>query len=168
MSARQEIIRHLPHLPLGDTALHMQRYEVAIAYNVDPPYRHSQDYLWLQVAAQDKESANLTARQWVLKTSADIESTGMVRVATPHVKSIQGRQELSVLWNIPLSDDWPDYFPIRDPVTDVRIGYLAPKNISDLWIPGDQCDIFALIIRRPYSKGLPVGVGPLVTIIGHH
>ena len=68
--------------------LMLTRYEVAIAVNVDAPYRYAQDILWLEVVAPNDKAASLAASEWVRQAPPNFEATGMLRYAHMHANTL--------------------------------------------------------------------------------
>jgi hypothetical protein len=156
----------LPTLPLhaesGGIDLHS--FDVAIAVNLDAPYRHAQDILWLQILAADMHAAALTARTWVLAASSAFETTGLVRHTFPHPLSINDNDgnPLPIFWNTPVLADAPAATVVRHPITGLRIGFVAHERARERYLPSSASEAFRLLTSKPTASSPAVGLAPTV------
>jgi hypothetical protein len=143
----------LPSQPLRETeaaGFTLFDFDVAIAVNLDEPYRHAQDILWLQVMAANAASAVECARTWVLGAHHSFESTGLVRRADTHPQTLGVDAAGSSAGAV-----------VRHPVSGLRIGFVAHAAVARRWLP--QNKDFCLLSRKPTSTSDPAGVSPYVS-----
>lgn len=158
----------LPGQPLStdEAAETLQRLEVAVAYNLDYPYRYAQDYYWLEVLASDELEARRTAQEWVRNADEErFEATDFVRRATTHYRILGSGADgkpLEVLWNVPIDEGLAPGTMIRNPITALRIGFIAMPEDERRWLPADAAGDFRLIVKKPVKGADPVCLAPLV------
>jgi hypothetical protein len=157
----------LPSQPLRETeaaGFTLFDFDVAIAVNLDEPYRHAQDILWLQVMAANAASAVECARTWVLGAHHSFESTGLVRRADTHPQTLgvdAAGLPLTVFWSAPVLAGTSAGAVVRHPVSGLRIGFVAHAAVARRWLP--QNKDFCLLSRKPTSTSDPAGVSPYVS-----
>jgi hypothetical protein len=167
--SRGALAQELPDHPLtADTdTIDLEQFEVVVAYNLDPPYRYSQEYFWLEVLAADEKTAIQTAIDWVVDAGENFESTAFLRHSTPHHNSL-GRnhrgEPLEIAWNLPVHDQMPPNAMVRDPVSGLRIGFIASPEVEAVWVPKEAQDRYRLIVRKPVRGADPVCLAPLVHV----
>lgn len=164
----QEAAQQLPSAPLKvlpEEDLHLQHFEVAIAVNLDFPYRYTQDVLWLEIIAADAREAVRATTMWVLQAPQTFESLGLVRPAGAHETTLgfdHHDEPLLVFWNAPVRDDTPPAAVIRHPVTGLRLGFVALPSAEEEWLPDAARGRFRLLTRKPTPSSDPAGLAPLV------
>jgi hypothetical protein len=155
----------LPAAPVRDgDGIRLERFEVALAFNLDPPYRHAQDVFWLEVLAEHPRHACAVARSWVLGRAEPLESTGLVRRSTAHPHSVgydHAGRPLRVAWNIPVCADAPVHSVMRDPASGLRVGFIAHPAAARRWLPVSAAGAFRLLSRKPTSSSEPAALAPL-------
>jgi hypothetical protein len=141
-------------------------WEVIVARNIDPPYRYSQEYRWLEVRAENQIEAINKAKDWAHQQG--LEATDMVRRTTPHegqAGHFPDGRPADVIWHVPVVSDMPPGSLVRDPVSGFRVGYIA-------W-PGDEQAVgldleskgYRLINAKPSGGSRPIAVAPIVSSI---
>jgi hypothetical protein len=143
----------------------LENFDVAVAVNLDEPYRHAQDILWLQVMAVDAQAAAESARDWVLTAPSSFEATGLVRRASAHLTAMgtdgTGRP-LAIFWSAPVLASSPPASVVRHPVSGLRIGFVAHPRAEQRWLPAAAVGEFRLLTRKPTMSSDPAGLAPLV------
>lgn len=141
----------------------LRRWEVVLAYNLQPPLRLRQDYWWLEVLAESAQAARLVAWDWVRRNpDTRFECTDWIRLAAGHPESVQVAGDpypLPVQWQVPMPSNWPLEMPLRHPATGIRVGFRDPRDPSELGIAEEN---FALIRHLPASSADLVCLVPLV------
>lgn len=143
----------------------LERYEVVVAVNLDPPMRYSQELYWLEVLAADELGALNAASEWAAAAGPQIEATGMLRRSSPHDKVLGVNhlgKPLPIAWHLPVRDDAPENLPVRDPATGLRIGFIARPEAEARWLPAGAAGIYRLVVRKPVAEADPVCLAPLV------
>jgi hypothetical protein len=139
-------------------------WEVIVARNVDPPYRYSQEYLWLDLQAPDQLAAVKQAKAWAQENG--FEATDMVRLATKHTSHYghfaDGR-EAEIFWHLPIVSDMPPGTMVRHPITGFRVGYLAGPEDEQQFIGDLQQQQLRMIIKKPAPGSAPLGLAPIVS-----
>lgn len=163
----------LPEQPLLATATveptTLTQFEVVLAYNLDQPYRWSQEFYWLEVLADSELAAVRTASEWTTRAPGDFEPTDYVRRSSPHERSLglnHEGQPLPVNWNQPIDEDLPPNWMIRDPNNGFRIGFLARPEAEARWLAPEGRDRYRLIMRKPVVDTEPVCLAPIVKNTG--
>lgn len=140
------------------------RWEVIVARNIDPPYRYSQEYLWLPISAGDQLQAVQRAKDWAAENN--YEATDMVRLAMPHDSHygnfVDGRS-VEVFWHLPVVSDMPPGAMVRHPVTGFRIGYLAWPEDEHKFIGQLAEKQFRLVAKKPSPGAELLGLAPVVS-----
>lgn len=148
---------------IGATELH--HLEVVVAWNLDMPYRHAQEYFWLEVFASDAKQAVDMAATWALEAGEAFESTDLVRQAHPHILEF-GKDEknlsLKVAWGLPLPSETPTYAPVRHPGSGIRIGFRASQAARERFLPDADRYQLELVTAKPTDTSRPECVVPLV------
>ena len=162
-----EAHKQLPQKPIEVTRgeLELIRFEVAIAVNLDAPYRYAQDILWLEVVAPDDKSASLAASDWVRQAPTNFETTGMLRHAGTHENSLgfdHQHKPLQIYWNSPVLHNTAAATVIRHSISGIRIGFVAAPRAEERWLPAEAKGRFRLLTRKPTSSSDPAGLAPLV------
>lgn len=144
----------------------MKKYEVVLAFNLQPPYKYSQEYFWLEVLAADPKTAIRVASDWLRDSESEFEITSFVRESAPHdyeVRGLHGNQSLRVSWNLPIEDGLPAGTMIRNPITGMRIGFLASEEDEAKILPEEVRENYRLIIRKPAKGADLVILAPIVS-----
>lgn len=171
---RQALIiadRALPSQPVvsgqGDV-IKLKAWEVVLAYNLEPPFRYSQEFFWLEVLALNQTDALSTARQWSFNAPENFEVTDLIREAAYHQPSIgfkENGKPILVQWNIPIEADNQDWLLIRNPITGGKVGFLAnQEGQSKYAIP--EAKGYLIVLRRPVVQSEPICWVPIVQRIG--
>lgn len=165
----QQVIRSLPKEPLLEENLardELSRWEAVLAYNIAPPGREKQDFWWLEILASSPHSAEEVAWQWVQRNpDKQFECTGWVRPASEHRALVQIEDDphpISILWQIPLPENWPLGKPIRHPATGIRIGFRDPRGLEEFSIHPPLGGDFVPVRHLPSSGADLVCLLPLV------
>ena len=157
--------REFPDTKLMTEGSSLKQFEVAVAVNVEAPYRFAQDILWLQVMAENHRSASEAALRWILAGPEEYEATGLVRLTTVHSPSL-GKDHLGrplmIYWSLPVLKKTPPGAVVRDPVTGLRIGFVAHPQAERRWLPKEAEGSFCLLSRKPTPSSEPAGLAPLV------
>lgn len=162
----------LPALPLEQELAEqdstvLQRYDVVVAYNLDYPYRYSQDYYWLEILAVNEIEACQIAQDWVVRIGDERwELTRLVRKATDHHTQIGTDNfgaPLPVMWNLPIDRGLKPGTIVRNPITALRVGFIAHPEDEQRWVLSPHRQDFQLITRKPVKGSDPVCLAPLVT-----
>ena len=150
----------------GSASMAIRAFEVVLAHNVYPPYRYSQDYYWLEVLASDETAALKTAVEWALRQEGvPFEATDLVRPATEHFRYMgqdAAGKPMSIFWNLPIDEALQPQTMIRNPVTGIRVGFIAGAEAEARWLPEEAKGLYRLILRKPTETSQPVGLAPLV------
>jgi hypothetical protein len=158
----------IPSKPLSQDSTEVEPFEVVVALNLDPPYRYSQEYFWLEVLAKTKKEAVKTAFEW-LREQPDtdgFEVTGFVRRSMVHETEIGlESKNLQVSWNLPIEKNTSPGTMIRHPGTGIRIGFVAGLNDEERVLPESFRGIYRLISRKPSPGADPVVLAPIVDLI---
>jgi hypothetical protein len=140
------------------------QWEVIVARNIDPPYRYSQEYLWLKVTASNQLQAVDQAQRWAEENN--YEATDMVRLFRPHVQHyghfVDGR-EAEVFWHLPVVSDMPPGSLLRHPVTGLRLGYLAWPSDEENFIGDLHSQQYRIVSKKPSAGSLYLGLAPIVS-----
>lgn len=160
----------MPDAPVSDGAADewQEEFEVVLAKNVYPPFRFSQEYYWLAVLAKDERAAIDTASRWVLENDSEFECTDLLRKTTPHFTRLglsgdAPLKSIPVSWGLPVSKLLPDSSMLRDPVTGIRIGFLADHSNQKKFERACGRRDYRLIIKKPAPSADWVAAAPLVT-----
>lgn len=152
-----------PEQPVADVEL--RAYEVVLARNLDPPYRYSQDYYWLEVLATDEEQAQRIAVEWMLANDTSFEVTDWVRPRTEHYRYL-GRgpngRPLEVRWDLVVDEALRPGTMIRHPATGERIGFVGYPQAEERWLEEGLRGEYRLLQRKPTPGSAPVCLAPLV------
>jgi hypothetical protein len=157
----------LPSQPVvsenGDS-VQLKAWEVVLAYNLEPPFRYSQEFFWLEVLAIDQKEALATARQWSFDAPENFEATDLIRKASYHQPSIgfhSNGQPILVQWNIPVEKENQDWLLIRNPITGGKVGFLADHQGQEKYRT-DQSEGYLIVLRRPVVESEPICWVPVV------
>lgn len=146
----------------------VDKFEVVIAFNLQPPYRFSQEYFWLEVLAENEKAAVKTAEEWARISEVAFEITPLVRKSYPHDFQIGigiKNKPLRVSWNLPIEKGTEVGTMIRHPATGARVGFLAYPEDEKKWLLNSQSGLYRLIVRKPSRNADPVVIAPVVTNI---
>lgn len=166
------ILGEVPKLTVAQAKpeLGLRRFEVVAAKNLDMPYRYAQEFYWVEILASAPDEAVRAASEWVFDEADDeFEATDMVRVADVHPSELgrdhQG-EPIRVAWNLPLPEDLPPGYVVRDPVTGVRAGFIAGAEADSRYLSEHERETYRMLVRKPVAQAAPVCVVPLVTRTG--
>jgi hypothetical protein len=158
----------IPNQPLSQDSAEVEPFEVVVAFNLDPPYRYSQEYFWLEVLAQNQKEAIKTSFDW-LREQPDtdgFEITGFVRRSMVHETEINwGLKRLQISWNLPIAKNTVPGTMVRHPGTGTRIGFIASRADEEKTLPKSVQGIYRLISRKPAPGADPVVLAPVVELI---
>jgi hypothetical protein len=164
---RFAVEQRLPDAPIqadpATTAI--RRFEVVVAYNLDPPYRYAQEFFWLEILAVDERAAVEAAERWVIDVDDHFEATDLVRQASHHERVLAHSYTglpLEVAWNLPVLADDPDWQPLRSPVSGTRIGFLSDAVTEQRWLTPEAAGRFRLVMRKPSTDSEALFVAPIV------
>jgi len=172
--AREALARarsELPTTPLREhsTSTGLSQWEVVVAYNLDAPYRYTQEFFWLEVLASCEHDAINIAAKWVLDSDDNFEATDLVRKSSPHDQNLgvgeQG-EPLPIFWNLPVDEALRAGTVIRNPITGLRVGFIATEKQERQWLHPFGIERYRLLMRKPSRDAQPVGLAPLVQNLG--
>jgi len=157
----------VPAAPGAGDAL--RQWEVVVAYNLDYPYRYTQKFFWLEVLAIDEKDAINTAAEWVAGAHQYFEATDLVRPSSPHELSLSMTptdEALMIAWNLAVDQDLQPRTMIRDPMSGLRVGFIADPHQEERWMPIEGIGRYRLLVRKPSRDASPVCLAPLVRNMG--
>ena len=141
----------------------VERFDVLLAENLDPPRRHMQRYLWLETIAPSAQAAVRLALTWTAEDPRDIELTGMVRPAGLREPKLG---DLDVNWSLPVERRTPPGAVVRHPTSGLRFGFVASRAAELRYLPPQAAGVFRLVTRKPTDTAQPVCLAPLVDLVG--
>lgn len=170
-AARNALPERPLEAPADAEATTLTQFEVVLAYNLDPPYRWLQEIFWLEVLATSEDEAVRTAAEWTARAPGgrNFEPTDYVRRSSPHERSLGVNHEgrpLEVNWNLPVDEDLPPNWLLRDPITGFRIGFLARPEAEARWLGAEGRHRYRLVMRKPVLDTEPVCLAPIVRNTG--
>ena len=68
-----------------------------------------------------------------------------------------------IFWSSPVLEDAPPASVVRDPVTGLRVGFVAHPQAERRWLPREAEGSFRLLSRKPTPSSEPAGLAPLVS-----
>jgi hypothetical protein len=157
----------LPDQPVvsdNGSTVQLKAWEVVLAYNLEPPFRYSQEFFWLEVLAIDEYQALATARQWSFDAPENFEATDLIRPSSYHQPSIgfhDNGRPIMVQWNIPIEANNQDWLLIRNPITGGKVGFLANQEGQEKYSTPES-EGYLIVLRRPVVQSEPICWIPIV------
>lgn len=161
----ETVIEQPPELAgsAGEQRADVEVFDVVLAENLDPPFRHIQRYLWLETLAVSPEAAVRLALDWCEQDGRGLEVTGMLREGSLRAPDLHG---LPVNWSLPVELRVPPGTPVRHPVSGLRVGFVATPAAEGAHLPADAAGRYRLLTRKPTDHSAPVCLAPLVRLAG--
>jgi hypothetical protein len=150
-----------------DHEVGLTMYEVVLAYNLDPPNRWTQAYVWLDVLAASEQRALAAAREAVLSEGSEFEETGLLRPSGMHRLAAgrvptRGNDPIPVRWDVPVIRGRHVGSIVREPIYGMRLGFMADLRTTAYFLSEDEQREFALLVRKPVPHADPVCLCPWV------